>query len=256
MCNPWILRRPGAVEGRLRMLCLPHAGSGAAAYLGWAAGLDPAIELIPVQLPGRESRLGEPAMTSMAALVPVLADALGDFLHGDRDARPYVLYGHSMGAFVAFELALEFRRRRLPLPAQLLVTGARAPHLPPLQPILHTLPDTELLQEVSRRYAGSFEPEMMDLVQLMLPTLRADLALVETRRPEAEPPLPLPLAAWAGANDDFVPLAEARQWGRHTAGEFEFKVFSGGHFFPSTGRDSFLAQLARLLVPLLAGPGQ
>jgi surfactin synthase thioesterase subunit len=88
---------------------------------------------------------------------------------------------------------------------------------------------------------------------MMLPTLRADLALVETRSLVDEPPLPLPIASWAGADDLFVPLAEAREWGRHAAGEFEFKVFPGGHFFPITGRPAFLQQLARVLASHTAG---
>lgn len=245
MRNPWILRRAAATAGRLRLVCLPHAGSGAAAYLGWAASLGPAIEVLAVQLPGRESRLGEAPVSSMAILVPQLADALAETLHRG-DARPYALYGHSMGALVAFDLCCEIRRRGLRLPQQLLVSGARAPHLAPWQPLLHTQPDEPLLQEVSRRYGG-FDPEMMDLVRLMLPTLRADLTLVETRARPSVAPLPVPLASWAGADDTFVPQTDASQWGRHTAAQFEFKVFPGGHFFPSTARELFLHQLHRTL---------
>lgn len=253
MRNPWILRRPATTAGRLRLVCLPHAGSGAAAYLGWASSLGPDIEVLAVQLPGRETRLAEPPVARMATLVPLLADALADTLHRG-DTRPYVLYGHSMGALVAFDLSCEFRRRGLALPQRLVLTGARAPHLPPWQPLLHTQPDEPLLQEVGRRYGG-FDPEMMDLVRLMLPTLRADLALVETRERPAVAPLPLPVAAWAGADDAFVPQADASQWGRHTAAEFEFKVFPGGHFFPSTARELFLPQLARVLAPHVSQAG-
>jgi surfactin synthase thioesterase subunit len=246
MRDPWILRRPDSAPGRLRLVCLPHAGSGAAAYLGWGSGLGAAVELWAVQLPGRESRLAEAALSQMSDLLPRLADALAGPL-GGADQRPYVVYGHSMGAFIAFDLVREFRRRGLRLPCGLVVSGARAPHLPPVQPLLHLLPDTPLLQEVSRRYGGTFEPEMMDLVQLMLPTLRADLCLVETRWHNDEPPLALPISAWSGVDDAFVPQAEARQWGRHTSVEFEFKAFPGGHFFPATAPQVFLPQLDRVL---------
>jgi medium-chain acyl-[acyl-carrier-protein] hydrolase len=254
MRNPWILRPRNTAQGRLRLVCLPHAGSGAGAYLGWAGGLSPDIELVAVQLPGRESRLAEPAPTAMADLIAALADALSDPLCG-ADDRPYVVYGHSMGAFIAFDLVREFRRRGQRLPCAMVLSGARAPHLPPHLPLLHLMPDALLLQEVSRRYGSNFDPEMMDLVRLMLPTLRADLSLVETRLHRDEPPLPLPISAWSGADDAFVQPGEAGQWGRHTAADFEFKVFPGGHFFPSTAPQAFLPQLDRALARhLRSGP--
>lgn len=245
MRDRWLLRGAQQAAG-LRLFCLPHAGGGAAGYLSWAGSLGCDVMVCPIQLPGRENRLAEAPIADMSAIATAIVAAIG---HGLAD--PFAIYGHSMGAHVAFELARELRRRDWPAPRCLIVSGARAPHLPPTRPLLCELADDELLATVGVRYGSPVEPEMMALMRLMLPTLRADLGLVERHVHATEPPLTLPLVALAGADDHSVPLPDARQWGRHTSEAFEFKTFPGGHFFPSTGRATFLAHLGALLAPHL-----
>lgn len=225
----------------MKLLCFPHAGSGAAGYAGWNTQLGPCTEVIPVALPGRDARLSTPAITDMGRLVATLLDELAPRLDG-----PYALFGHSMGGHIAFELARAVRRHGLPMPAGLIVSGARAPHLGRLPPLSH-LADDELLRAVALRYGTVLAPEMMDIVRLMLPTLRADIQLIETHTYRDEAPLDLPITAFAGIDDPAIPISDARQWGRHAVEHFHFRSFPGGHFFHTESPQLFLHSLADTL---------
>lgn len=240
--NPWVLRKPAARPDALRLLCLPHAGSGAAWYGTWSSRLGADVDVVPVQPPGRENRLAEAPHVDMRSLVDAMGPALSPWCTGR-----YALFGHSMGSHVVFELVQWLRDSGLELPVCLIVSGSRAPHLPPVPPLLCEMNDDELLGAIESRYGSRFEPDMRELVQLTLPTLRADLSVVETHVHRATAPLPVPLLVLAGAGDDSVPLADARQWERHTSESFEFKLFPGGHYFPMTQRDAVLACLTRVL---------
>ncbi|MGH6679076.1 MAG: thioesterase II family protein, partial [Bradyrhizobium sp.] len=120
----WLTCPIARAHAAIQLVAFPHAGGGATAFYPLAGLLPEAIELRAVQLPGRETRLGEAPFTRLPPLIDALADALGDSLR-----VPYALFGHSLGALIAFELAREFRRRRLPLPRTLIVSGRRAPTL-------------------------------------------------------------------------------------------------------------------------------
>jgi medium-chain acyl-[acyl-carrier-protein] hydrolase len=240
--SPWFLRLPDPCSHALRLLCLPHAGSGASWYGAWAGKLGPDVEIVPLQPPGREGRLVEQAHGDMDALMAALTPAVAPLCEGR-----YAVFGHSMGAHVAFELVRRLRDMRRTLPVCLIVSGARAPHLPPIRPYLFEMHDEELLATIEGRYGTRFEPEMRDLVRLTMPTLRADLRVVETQIHRTAMPLPVPLLVLAGASDASVPLGDARKWERHTSEEFELKLFPGGHFFPVTQGDAVLACLSRTL---------
>lgn len=240
--NPWVLRMPTPRSQAVRLLCLPHAGSGAAWYSAWASSLGPRVEIVPLQPPGRENRLGEAPYVDMDTLVAALASAVAPLCHGH-----YAVFGHSMGSHVAFELVRWLRDAGRALPVCLIVSGARAPHLPPIRPYLFEMNDDALLASIESRYGTRFEPEMRELVRLTMPTLRADLRVVETQAHRAAMPLPVPLLVVAGASDASVPIVDARQWERHTSEGFEFKLFPGGHFFPMTQRDAVLACLSRAI---------
>lgn len=244
--NPWLLRRPETQPQSLNLLCLPHAGSGAAWYLGWAPALaDRQVAVLPVQLPGREGRLGEPPLADMAALIDAMLPAVATACRA-----PYALFGHSAGGRVAYHLAQRLLAAGLPAPACLIVSASRAPHLPPNDPMLHTLGDDELLADIERRYGRRLEPELQELMRLTLPTLRADLRVVETDAAQPRAPLPVPILALAGRDDAGVPVPEVRAWERYTTESFELKVFPGGHFFPMDARDDVLGCIARSLAAI------
>jgi surfactin synthase thioesterase subunit len=160
---------------------------------------------------------------------------------------PYAVFGHSMGGHVAYELVCALRNRGAPLPCLLIVSGSRAPQLPPWSPLLYKMPDNALVRTLEERYGTRFEPGMLELVEMGLPTLRADLMVVETRSHRPAPLLPMPLLVLAGAADPGVPLADARAWARLAGDGCDVKVFSGGHFFPMMQRDAVLNCIRKAL---------
>ncbi|MGO4426473.1 thioesterase II family protein, partial [Streptomyces sp. MCAF7] len=160
-----------------RLFVFPHAGAGASAYR-LAAYLPDTVEVCTVQLPGRENRFAEPALTSLDDAVTVLAPLIAD--HTDL---PYAFFGHSMGSLIAFETARRLRALGARLPDRLFLSGMRAPGLPDRDP-RHTLPDDKLLA------TSEFGGVDAELQELLLPLLRADLTLCETYTHRAEAPLP------------------------------------------------------------------
>src|SRR5260370_20858382 len=170
--HPCLFLRAERQKSLLRLFCLPSAGGGSSAYRDWQNGFPSEIEVCPVQLPGRENRFSEPPATSMPSLVRALAAGLSPFLD-----RPFALFGHSLGALVAFELCQELRSMRQPVANHLFVSARPAPHLPDRRPPIHHLPDEALAAEL-RRLNGTPEDVLGDsaLIELILPHLRADVA--------------------------------------------------------------------------------
>lgn len=226
--SPWIIRSHPRPLAAVRLFCLPSAGFGAAMYRSWGKTLPDAVEVCALTLPGRETLLREPPVGDLLQLVDRIAQAVLPQLD-----RPFALFGHSMGSWLAFELARQLRRVNAPLPARLFASGRRAPNLPATDPPMHQMDDTTLLSEIQRRYGGIpaavlQEPE---LLALMLPALRADLAALETYHYRHERPLPCPLSCYGGIDDPQVTFADLEAWREHTESNFEVVQYPGTHFF-------------------------
>jgi medium-chain acyl-[acyl-carrier-protein] hydrolase len=226
--SPWLRwprRRPGA---RWQLLCFPHAGSGPAPYLPWAALLGEDIEVAAVCLPGRERRLGERRYRRMDPLVAELGADVMPMLR-----PPYAFFGHSLGALIAFELCQVLERQaQAPPPAHLFVSGCGAPHLPVSQPSAHTLSDGEFLARV-RRFGGLPDAVINDhqMLALVLPVLRDDFELAETYAPGPPQAVRAPLTAISGAQDSSVPRAGLDAWRELALGRFQASIVPGGHFY-------------------------
>jgi medium-chain acyl-[acyl-carrier-protein] hydrolase len=206
------------------------------------------VEVCPVQLPGRENRTAERGFTSMPPLVEALAAALERW----RDL-PYAVFGHSNGAVLGFELARLARRRGTPGPVHLFASGRRAPDVAARQPEIHQLPDAEFLRQLAE--LGGMPRAILEhpeLLELILPLLRGDLALAETYEFTPGPPLAIPISAYAGAVDAEVPVWQVEAWKEQTTGPFRLQTFPGGHFFLHDDRDRLLQELGRELRPHLA----
>jgi medium-chain acyl-[acyl-carrier-protein] hydrolase len=225
----WIAFSRGASAAQVRLFCLPHAGAGAAGYFRWRRLLPEWIEVCPVLLPGRETRIAEPPVTSVETVVVRLVEALAA---GSLFDRPFALFGHSMGALIAFELARGLKAADLPAPAELFVSGRCAPQMPFSHRDYHTLPDLALLEALRSRYGGVPESMFTDpeLRALFLPALRADLTLVERHRWRDEPTLHCPIHAFAGRLDSSVSDAGLSRWGELTGGAFQAQRVEGDHF--------------------------
>lgn len=239
--------RPGA---RLRLFCFPYAGGGASIYRRWPAAMPPEIEVCPVQFPGHENRIRERALTRLDTLVSEFLEAHGD----DLAALPCAFFGHSMGAFIAFELARTLRRLGRAGPVQLFVSARRAPHLPARERAIHDLPEAEFRDEL-RKLNGTPEavlehPELMDLLG---PILRADFTLIETYEHVPDAPLACPIAAFGGVDDPDVTRDDLDAWRRHTTAPFQVRMFPGDHFYLSHGSgDPLLGTIAAGLSARLA----
>jgi medium-chain acyl-[acyl-carrier-protein] hydrolase len=235
----------------VRVVCFPYAGGSAAPFRRWPELLPPWLELWTANLPGRERRIAEPALTSIEAIVLAAADALVDSV-----PAPFALYGHSMGAMIAYELAHEVVRRGGPEPCGLLVSGARAPHLSEEREPIHHLPDAEFidaLRDLDGTPAVVFENA--ELLDLLLPTLRADFTAVETYRHRIRPTLAGPLVAYAGADDTVVGVAEVEPWCEHTRGPCRVRTIAGGHFFILDEPTTFVRQLVDDVRAVVLGAG-
>jgi medium-chain acyl-[acyl-carrier-protein] hydrolase len=221
----WPRRRP---EARWRLLCFPHAGSGPAPYLGWAPLLGDDIEVVAVCLPGRERRLGERRYRRMD---PLIAEFCADVMPMLRP--PYLFFGHSLGALIAFELCRVLEQRQeAPPPAHLFVSGCGAPHLPRARSPAHALAEGEFLARV-REFEGLPDAVIKDreMLALVMPVLRDDFELAETYAPGRRQAVRAPLTAISGALDRSAPPASLDAWGDLALGRFRARTVPGGHFY-------------------------
>lgn len=227
------LRRDAEVQ--LRLFCFPYAGGGAAVFRGWEGRLARWVAVCPARLPGRESRIAEAPADRIETLVGELARAITAELD-----RPYAFFGHSMGALVAFELARRLAREGRPEPQVLLVAAARAPQLRRTAIIGPDPGEEELLGELERLGATREIFESEDLKRLVLPALRADVALSRAYVYEPGPKLRCPIVVYAGAEDVRMTPEALEAWREQTEGEFHLRWFAGGHLFVHTAGEDLL----------------
>jgi medium-chain acyl-[acyl-carrier-protein] hydrolase len=209
------------------------------AYRGWADWLPASLEVCSIQLPGRATRFDEPLVTRLDFLIQGVASAMLPHLD-----RPFMLFGHSMGALLSFEVARFLRRSHDRLPAHLFVSARRAPQLPGNGPIMYNLPDAELREEL-RRLQG-FPEEIYQLpatMDMIIPILRADFEACETYVYSPEPPLACSITALGGLRDRRVGADALRGWGEQTCREFDLRMFPGDHFFLRSSRMLLLRTL-------------
>ncbi|MFD3701222.1 thioesterase II family protein [Streptomyces sp. NPDC058646] len=229
----------------VRLVCFPHAGGAASAYLPLSRTLSPAFEVLAVQYPGRQERRRETPAETLTAL----ADAVARELAAEGGGRPYAFFGHSMGAVIAYETARRLDRLGAPAPVHLFLSGRGAPGpVPRRSDQLHG--DAALIAEI-RRLGGTGgrvldEPELLEMV---LPALRADYRALASYSWVPGLPLDVPVTVLVGDEDPVVPAADAADWLGHTTAPGEFHTFRGGHFY----LDAHTQEVAGLIAATLNG---
>lgn len=220
------LRRPRPVpDPRARLVCLPHAGGTASAYAGWADRLPDWVELLCVQYPGRQDRIAEPCLPSVAMMADAVATALTPYAD-----RPLYLFGHSMGGMIAYESAVRLEAGGGPSPAALFISGQVAPHR--YTPFLGGLDDATV--EATIRDTGWIEPKVLDhpqLRDLVLPMLLADFRAAMAYH-RAEPVrLHCPIVAYHGCAEAAAAPEELSAWSELTSSDAAWRRFDGDHFY-------------------------
>jgi medium-chain acyl-[acyl-carrier-protein] hydrolase len=225
--GPLVRLRRDSARTRLRLYCLPCAGGSAGVFRPWCDLLPPGVDVWGVEYPGHGSRISEPLTDRIDALADLIADAVAA-----QPAVPYVLFGHSMGSLVAFEMCHVLAARNATLPTLLVAAGHRGPRLPMSRPPVHDAPDAEFVAHL--RELGATPPEVLqsaELVDLMLPILRNDFRACETYSAPERPPLRTQIVAYGGLVDEDAGRDALVAWERETLGRFVLRLFPGGHFF-------------------------
>lgn len=234
---------PSSNHHKANLFCFPYAGGGIVAYHAWKNLLHPDVALLRMQLPGRETRLREKPFTSFFPLIKALVSAIAPWVDS-----PFVFYGHSLGALIAFEVARMLRDMGKPLPFHLFISSFRAPHLPDPDLMISKLPENQFI-ECLKQYDG-IAPAIVknsELMEIYLPILKADFSVLSSYHYTQKVPLPCPITAFAGLSDPKISAEEIAEWHDHTTGGFDKYFFPGGHFFINESQPEILAHINRYL---------
>jgi len=219
----WVRRFHDATPDRPVVVCFPHAGGSASFFQPFSAHCRPHAEVLAIQYPGRQDRFADPPLTSITALAEAVVAELGDWLH-----RPLVLFGHSMGATVAFEVARRLAVPALGTPRALVASSRIAPSR--RQTRTPRLDERGILDELRRLRGGPVTIDD-DVLELALPALRSDFAAVAAYRCPPQRKVHCPVTVFVGAEDNSVTAEDSGAWARHTSGRFELRTFPGGHHY-------------------------
>ena len=232
----------------MRLFCFPYAGGRASVFRTWPDELPAEVEFYAIELPSRGRRITEPPITRMEPLVRSIAGAIAPLLD-----KPFCFFGHSMGALTSFELARLLRREGRALPSHLFVSGATAPQIKDANPVAFDLPEPEFVDRLRRLNGTPVEVlEHEELLQLMLPTLRADFELLQFYEYVEEPPFSFPITAFGGLQDEEVSREDLEGWRVQTASTFILRNFPGDHFFLHSERSRLLWAMSQELIPLVS----
>jgi surfactin synthase thioesterase subunit len=222
----WVSVSHPAPHSPVRLLCLPYAGGSASFFYPVSRALSPAVEVLAVQYPGRQTRRHEPGIDS----IPEFADEIFAAVR-HLDDKPLAVFGHSMGAVLGYELALRLQDAGLPAPVRLFASGRRAPSRYRDERV-HEATDAEVVAEL-RALSGTNEALLGDpeVLAMILPAIRSDYTAIERYRHQPDRRLDCPVTVLTGDSDPRVSREEAEAWAEHTSGPVELEVFEGGHFF-------------------------
>ncbi len=238
--SSWFTTYNHSLKNQAKIFAFPYSGAGASVYLQWASYFSQhGIDFIGVQLPGRENRRGDKPLSNLSVLIDHLLSAITPYTH-----QPFVFFGHSLGALVAFELSRALHKKGLALPKHLFVSAFRPPSLPNPNKALHQL-EREAFIDGIRAYGNTPEAVLSNtvLMDMFLPMLRADFALNETYCYKKEAPLSCPITVFKGSEDSFVNPNNMGYWQQETQAKYEEVEYKGHHFFLDEHKQSISQRL-------------
>lgn len=239
--TPWIVNYTNNTQSKYRLFCFPYAGGGASIFSTWKDKLPKEIEVCSIQLPGRENRILEKPFNQLSLLLHELIENLVPYLD-----QPFSFFGHSLGALISFELTCNLREKGLPLPTSLFLSGREAPQVHKSRRVINKLPKIDLLEEL-RRLNGTPEDVLKndELIELLLPVIRADFSISETYIYKQIDPLPCSISVFGGLQDNDVHYNSLVKWKEQTNKNFSMHMLPGDHFFIHSERDRLLGLISR-----------
>lgn len=244
--NQWVSFPHPNPDSRVRLFCFPYSGAGASIFFSWPKIFLPLhqVELGLIQYPGRENRLSEPCITSLSSLVEAAKENICDYLD-----KPFAFYGHSLGALVSFELARSLRENFNLIPFHLFLSSHPAPQIEQHEIPIHNLPENEFSEKIKSLSGMQKEVlESAELMQILLPILRADFEICEKYIYEPQPPLNCPISVFGGFQDLNSPPEQLKAWEKQTTSTFSLRMFPGNHFFLNESRLLLIETIARELM--------
>jgi len=236
----WVRSPKPNPQAALRIFCFPYAGGNDLTFRTWPMSLPASVEVCGIQLPGHGNRLRETPIDRLEPLIDALTPKLLPHLN-----LPFAFFGHSMGALIAFEVSRRLRRDGAPAPECLFVSGRPAPQIPDQERRTYDLPEPEFIDELLRLNGTPKEVlEHPELLQLMLPIIRADFGLCQNYRYAPEAPHDFPIFACGGVEDAEVSLEQLQAWKQQTSNSFSQRMFPGDHFFLISAREALLRVLS------------
>jgi len=247
--NPWFIVPKPNPMARLRLFCFPYAGGGASIFHAWANTLPSDIETVGIQMPGIESRIMEPPIESISLVVQTLLSEIYS-----KCDKSFVFFGHSLGALICFELTRHLKRRYGLQPLHMFVAGIHAPHILNRKSPIHDLPETDFLEMLQGRYSGIPEEILRnpDILQLVLPGLKASLKMYECYRYQGDEPLDCGITAFGGSQDKNTLREDLEAWRLQTKRSFTLHMFPGSHFFINSEQKQFLRTLSSELTEIVS----
>jgi medium-chain acyl-[acyl-carrier-protein] hydrolase len=243
----WFMQTSRKPQAEVRLFCFPYAGGGTPIFRNWPQHLPSNVDLYAAQLPGRGARLNDAPFTDLMLLVDSLGKAIRPYLD-----RPFAFFGHSMGGMISFELSRLLRAEYGIEPAHLFISGRRAPHIPDTDSPTYDLPEDLFIEEVRRLNGTPREVlEHPELMELMVPILRADFSICQTYQFRGDRPLDCPMTVLGGLEDTEVSREQLEAWREHTTGSFSMRLFPGDHFFVQSQQPLVLRVLSQELFKLV-----
>jgi len=241
--NKWcVIPRPNPTAD-IKLICIPYAGGSASIYIPWINYLPHNVELVIIQPPGRSSRISETPLDNMSKLINEMGLVLPKILN-----KPYILFGHSLGSKIAFEIIRKSTSLHIPHPMFFIASGSAGPQKKNNRDITYNLNDDEFISKLEEMDGTPKDViNNKELMSIVLPTLKADFKISETYQFTGNKYFNIPLSVLGGEYDVDINLDDLKLWQYFFNSTSEITIFSGGHFFINSHKEEVLEKINEII---------